>query len=206
MKLLSLLSIPLIAALIGWITNYIAVKMIFRPRKAINFLGLKIIGLIPKQKAALAEKIAQTVESQLISHRDIREIIQSEDFHAQMGTVLKTKIESFITGKISSNSLLSMFVTQDAVSKLSSIIMEELDKELPGIIDDMFQKVESKLDFHVIIRDKIIGFDLSKLETIIYSIASRELKAIEILGGVLGFIVGLVQLALIIIGDLHVLQ
>lgn len=205
MKILTFITIPLISALIGWITNYIAVKMIFRPRREINILGIRIIGLIPKRKSLLADKIAQTVENELISHRDIMNIMKSEDFHSQLGSVLKTKIEGFITSKVSSNSLLAMFVTPDTVSRLSALLMEELETELPGIMDEMFKKVESKLDFHTIIRDKIMGFDLAKLESIIYDIASKELKAIELLGGVLGFAVGLAQLAIILIGELNVL-
>ncbi len=204
MKILIYCLIPIIAGLIGWLTNFIAVKMIFRPRKEISILGVKVIGLIPKRKAALAEKIAQTVEKELISHKDIRAIIQTEDFHAQMSSILRTKIEEFIIAKISSNSLLAMFVTTDTIAKLSLVIMEELEKQLPGIIDDMFQKVEQKLDFNVIIRDKIMSYDLSKLESIIYNIADKELKAIEYLGGILGFVVGLVQLGIVLLGEFNV--
>ena len=42
-----------IGAMIGWITNYLAIKMLFRPYKEINILGLKIQGLLPKRKQAL---------------------------------------------------------------------------------------------------------------------------------------------------------
>ena len=206
MKILLYISIPLISALIGWITNYIAVKMIFRPRKEINLLGIRLIGLIPRRKADLAMKIAETVEKELISHRDIKEIIKSQDFHAHTSTAIKSKIDAFINNKISTNSLLTLLVSPDIVSKLSSLLMDDLEKEIPGIIDELFQTVESKLDFQSIIKDKIMGYDLSKLESIIYTIASRELKAIEYLGGILGFIIGILQLAIIVIGDLHVLQ
>lgn len=204
MKILIYCLIPIIAGLIGWLTNFIAVKMIFRPRKEINILGVKIIGLMPKRKAALAEKIAQTVEKELISHKDIRAIIQTEDFNAQISSVLRTKIEEFIIAKINTNSLLAMFVTTDTIAKLSLVIMDELDKQLPDIIDDMFHKVEQKLDFTVIIRDKIMSYDLVKFESIIYNIANKELKAIEYLGGVLGFVVGLVQLGIVLLGEFNV--
>lgn len=204
MKIFIYFSIPLISALIGWITNYIAVKMIFRPRKEINFFGLRIIGLIPKRKTDLAQKIAETVEQELISHRDIKEIINSSDFHSQTSSVIRAKLEYFITSKISSNPLLTLFVSSDVVSKLSSLFMEELEKEIPAILDELFQSIENKLDFQKIIRDKILNYDLSKFESIIYSIASRELKAIEYLGGILGFIVGVIQLAIVFLGELHV--
>jgi uncharacterized membrane protein YheB (UPF0754 family) len=62
--------------------------------------------------------------------------------------------------------------------------------------------VESRLDFRKIVYDKIKDFEVSKLESIVFSIASRELKAIEYLGGVLGFLIGLVQVGMIIAGDI----
>jgi uncharacterized membrane protein YheB (UPF0754 family) len=203
MKILALISIPVISALIGWITNYIAVKMIFRPKNEIRILGLRIQGLIPKRKQDLAIKIAHTVEKELISHRDIKEVLKSEDFHLHTSDVIRQKIEGFIQSKTAGNPLIAMFVTPEITSRLSSMIMEELQKEIPGVIDSILEKVESKIDFREIIQKKIEQFDPSKLESIVYNIASQELKAIEILGGVLGFIVGLIQLLLMIAGDIY---
>jgi len=193
-------SLPVIAALIGWFTNYIAVKMIFRPRRELRFAGIRVIGLIPKRKHDLAVKIAETIEKELISHKDIIAILQSEDFHLHAGDVIRKKVDGFIAEKLSKNALIAMFVTPDMSAKFSDMIMEELQKEMPGLIDSLFTAVEEKIDFRKIIQAKIDEFDISRLESIIYAIASRELRAIEILGGVLGFIVGLVQLAIVLIG------
>jgi uncharacterized membrane protein YheB (UPF0754 family) len=196
--------IPFISAFIGWITNYLAVKMIFRPHKEIRILGLRIIGLIPKRKKDLAAKIAQTVETELISHRDIRAIIQTEDFHLHISNVIKAKIDSMIQSRLASNPLVSMFITPEIISKISDTLMDDLNREIPEVIDTLFQTAESRINFQKIIKKKIEGFDLTKLESIIYSIASKELKAIEIFGGVLGFAVGLVQLIIVSIGGLNV--
>lgn len=204
MRILSYLAIPIISGLIGWITNFIAVKMIFRPRREIRFLGLRFIGLLPKRKMELAEKIADIVEKELISHRDLRLIIQTEDFHNQAGKVIKKRIEEFIQNKISSNILLTMLVSQEITNRLTETLMDELQKEIPGAISSLFEQVESNFDFKKIIHEKVSNFDMMRIESIVDSIASRELKAIEYLGGVLGFIVGLIQLAVILIGDLHV--
>lgn len=203
MKIIALLFIPVISALIGWITNFIAVRMIFRPRNEIHFLWFRIQGLIPKRKQDLAVRIAHTVEKELISHRDIKEILKSQDFHLQTSDVIRQKIEDFITTKASANPLVAMFITPEITSRLSATFMEELQKEIPGVIDSILEKAESKIDFREIIQKKIEQFDPSKLESIVYTIASKELKAIEFLGGVLGFIVGLIQLLLIFAGDIY---
>ena len=203
MYILIYCSIPVITALIGWITNYIAVKMIFRPRKEVRFFFIRITGLIPKRKTDLAIKIAETIEKELISHRDIRVILQSEDFHLQMGRVVKKRIEDFIEEKLAANTLLSIFMTPEISGRLTDMLMDELQKEIPSLIDSLFESVEKKIDFRAIIREKIDGFDLIRLESIIYAIAAKELKAIEVFGGVLGFFIGLVQLAIVVIGNIH---
>ena len=201
MTILAYCLLPVIAALIGWITNYIAVKMIFRPRHEIRFAGIRIMGLIPKRKHDLAIKIAETIEKELISHNDIRAILLSEDFHSHAGDLIRKKVDSFITEKLGNNRLLAMFITPEISGKFSNMIMEELQKEIPGIIESLFESVEQKIDFRRIIQGKIDDFDISRLESIIYAIASKELQAIEILGGVLGFIVGLVQLFIVLLSN-----
>ncbi len=57
---------PPIGALIGWLTNYIAIKMLFYPRK--KFMGFQ--GIIPKRKQILSEKISQASLSFLPSKID----------------------------------------------------------------------------------------------------------------------------------------
>jgi uncharacterized membrane protein YheB (UPF0754 family) len=61
------------------------------------------------------------------------------------------------------------------------------------------ERVEERLDIKELVTDKVNAFDLSKLESMIYEVSSRELKTIELLGGVLGFIVGLGQVGLLLV-------
>lgn len=192
--------IPFISAAIGWLTNYIAVKMIFRPRSEVRILGLRIMGLIPKRKADLADKIADTVERELISHKDIRALTQNSDFHDRTGALIKTKIDEFVEAKVASNPLLSMFLTPDMTDKFTVVLMDELQKNIPHMIDHIYDTFEEKIDFRKIISEKINNFELERLEKIVYDISARELKSIEVLGGILGFFVGLVQLGILLFG------
>ena len=54
--------LPLIAAVIGWATNYIAVRMLFHPREEKRIFGLRIQGVFPKRQKALAEKLASEMQ------------------------------------------------------------------------------------------------------------------------------------------------
>ncbi len=106
--------IPFISALIGWFTNYLAVKMIFRPKKEIKILGIKIQGLIPKRKHDLAEKIGDTVEKELISHQDIHDAVNTESFREEVLDTLMVAIDKFITEKLGNNPIVAMMLSGDA--------------------------------------------------------------------------------------------
>jgi uncharacterized membrane protein YheB (UPF0754 family) len=50
-------AVPFIGAFIGWITNWLAIKMLFHPRKPIKILFITFHGIFPKNKPRIAEKL-----------------------------------------------------------------------------------------------------------------------------------------------------
>ncbi len=86
---------PAVGASIGYITNYIAIKMLFRPLKAKYILGIKVPftpGIIPREKARLAKNIGDAVGEQLLTPDVIVETVTSSYF--------KNKIETFVDQQI----------------------------------------------------------------------------------------------------------
>ncbi len=87
---LRFLSGPLIGALIGYLTNWLAVKMLFRPRKAL-YIGKWHVpftpGVIPRRKAALATALGRMVSEMLVRKEDLKESLCSESVSR---TVAKT--------------------------------------------------------------------------------------------------------------------
>lgn len=87
---LRFLSGPVIGALIGYLTNWLAVKMLFRPRKALYIGKLHIPftpGVIPRRKGALAKALGRMVSEMLVRKEDLKESLCSE---AVSRTVAKT--------------------------------------------------------------------------------------------------------------------
>lgn len=71
---------PFIGAIIGYITNHIAVKMLFHPRKAIklgNFTLPFTPGIIPKERDRLAQNIGGVVSKELLSKEALQEVFLS---------------------------------------------------------------------------------------------------------------------------------
>jgi len=82
-------------------------------------------------------------------------------------------------------------------NKIKTTLLDEISDILPGIIDSYAEKLKSEIDVKAIVYDKVVNFSSDKLEDILYSIMKKEFKFIELLGGVLGFIIGLIQLLIL---------
>lgn len=73
-----------VGVLIGWFTNYLAIKLLFRPYREMNFIFFKIQGLIPKRRDEISENISEVVEKELISIDDIAEKFKNSEFSEKM--------------------------------------------------------------------------------------------------------------------------
>ena len=191
--------IPIVCALIGWMTNAIAVRMIFRPRKPGSLLGFKIQGLIPRRQSDLARSIGETIESKLLTPEDIQAALSSPDVQADLEKVIREQVEKFLDEKLGSNPLLAGFLQGEMAENIKNMLSQHLKAGLLGFMDGRRETIESRLELKSIVQQRIESFDMATLEAIILSIARRELKTIEVFGGVLGFLVGVGQVAILVL-------
>ena len=70
---------PIVGALTGWITNWIAVKMLFHPKEPKNFFLFKVQGVFPKRQSVMAEKLGHIVASELFSIDDVVEKMKTSE-------------------------------------------------------------------------------------------------------------------------------
>lgn len=189
-----LILIVLISAIIGWITNYLAIKMLFRPYKEINLGLFKIQGLIPRRRAEIGQGIANVIEKELISVKDVIENIDRDKFSLKLEELIDQILQKKLKSKLKEMfPLMQFFLTDNVMSEISStiknVVMENQDK----IIEVFSNYAEDNIKFTLIISEKISSFSLDKLEKIIIELAKKELKHIEVIGGILGGIIGLVE-------------
>jgi uncharacterized membrane protein YheB (UPF0754 family) len=186
-----------IGALIGWITNYFAIKMLFRPLKEINILGFKVQGLIPKRKMEMAESIADTIQEELISMKDITanigDIELGEEIDLIVDRIVEDKLQKEVLSKIP---MASLFITDSMILKIKGHIKDAIDENKDEFFTVIIQKMEDSVDMKNIIVEKIQNFELDELEKMVYRIADNELKHIEVIGAILGAVIGGIQFAI----------
>ncbi len=190
-------SLPIIAALIGWFTNFLAVKMLFHPKKPIQFFFFTIQGIFPKRQKVLADKLGNVVAKDLFSINDLIGQAKSQD-NTRVMNLVESKIDEFIDKRLTTSMpMLSMFLNDDLKLKIKVALVNEINSILPELIDSYGENLKKSIDIKSIVKEKVLEFSTDKLEEILYSIMKKEFRFIEILGAVLGFIIGLIQVALI---------
>jgi len=192
--------LPFIAALTGWITNLIAVKMLFYPKKPIKIFGLTIQGVFPKRQLVLAEKLGNIVANELFSIDEVLVKLKNEDSQKKAMGFVEAKVDDFINLKLPAQMpMLAMFLSADMKLKIKTTLLEEITNVIPGVIDGFADDIKKNIDIKEIVYQKVAQFSGDKFEEILFSIMKKEFKLIEVLGGVLGFIIGIIQLLLVIL-------
>ncbi|NLC37811.1 MAG: DUF445 family protein [Clostridia bacterium] len=187
---------PFIGALIGWFTNVIAIKLIFRPHKPIGIplLGISIQGLIPKRKGEIARSLGEIVERELFSMDDLIFTITCDEAKDRIIQLSGRKLRETILKRLPG--LIPAYVKETAATVLEDIFRREAPQLFSELAGEIGREINEKISIAVIIEEKINAMDWTGLEKLVLEVAFRELRHIELLGAVIGFFIGLSQLAL----------
>jgi uncharacterized membrane protein YheB (UPF0754 family) len=99
MNPITYLAPPLVGAFIGWITNYIAIRMLFRPLRPWRVFGIRLPmtpGVIPGKRHEFAVNIGRMVGSQLLTSDDISKALSEAAFKQELETMIRKRVEEIL--------------------------------------------------------------------------------------------------------------
>ncbi|MBG0777986.1 MAG: DUF445 family protein [Desulfovibrionaceae bacterium] len=185
---------PVVCALIGWFTNYLAVKMLFHPRAPIRFGPLVLQGIFPKRQKALAANLGRMIENELVSHEDLNGVLADPAFVERLSKIADPYIDAFISDKLRTlHPMVGMFLNEEMSAKIKGLLSAQVARVAPAVVHSVAQGLEERLDFSELVREKIESFSMDKLEEILFSIMRSEFRFVELMGGVLGLLIGILQ-------------
>ncbi|PAE06159.1 hypothetical protein CHI12_18025 [Terribacillus saccharophilus] len=153
-----ILSMALIGALIGGITNHLAIKMLFKPHRAIYIGKWRLPftpGLIPKRRSDLARSLGKTVVDHLLTPKGMQARLIDDNFQMKVNTWAKRELFRFLRSERTPRQLLSdlnITVTADDLhTKTASLLKTQLEKqsekELGSLLpDELKQRTEAAAD------------------------------------------------------------
>ena len=126
-------------AVIGYITNDIAIRMLFRPHQAKYFMGIHIPftpGIIPKEKPRIAEAIGKAVSENLMNREVLEQSLLSDDMLVKIANA----IDEFVTTQSQNGETIEEFarhyLTQDDISAMRDNVTEGVVKMITVKLQD----------------------------------------------------------------------
>jgi len=185
---------PVVGALVGWFTNWLAIRMLFRPRKPVSILGWSLQGVIPRRHVQIADRIAETVENSLLTQEDLEKAMSGVQWHEEVDRLIRKVLHDRGPG-----SIMDMIpgISQAWNSVILPTLQDVLRREVIRFLDryrsTFVSKLRHSVDIREIVRTRVERFELEALEGLVLSVARREFAHIQWVGAITGALIGVVQ-------------
>lgn len=139
--IVTLLFMAIIGAAIGGVTNHLAIKMLFRPYKAIYIKNWRVPftpGLIPKRRDELAKQLGLTVVNYLLTPETFRKKFFSKDIQDKVEHFVQTKVEETI---FTNDKTIQDWLNLAGFSHLPTTIEQKVE----AIVEGQFSSVKNTL-------------------------------------------------------------
>jgi uncharacterized membrane protein YheB (UPF0754 family) len=190
-EIIKFVVIVLIGGLIGWMTNKIAIKMLFRPVNPKKFLFFTIQGVFPKRKDVMAERLADTIERELLSKENLLDAMFSKEAAGEMKERLMDMLLNTLKGRIPP--VAKMFLGDNVEETIKEYLKKHEDEIFNQLMDVIKENGMDSVNIKTIVQNRIDELDFVEFEEIIFGIMKKELKHVEIIGLFFGALIGVVQ-------------
>jgi uncharacterized membrane protein YheB (UPF0754 family) len=184
--------LPVLGAFIGWLTNHLAITFLFRPHRPLWGQSW-LQGVIPKNRRRLTQTIAEQVERELVSSRDIGSGLDTPANRARLAESVAAAVSSRAAELLPPLLPGRGFILRE----LHAYVREQARRWLDAELEQLLGKVVGGLDVAGMVNARLEALKLGDLEDLVRAVAGAELRVIELTGAVLGALIGLLQAVLV---------
>lgn len=193
-----LLLIPIISAVVGWLTNYLAVKMMFYP---IRFVGIKAPylgwqGLIPNKRKQMAEISVDLILGKLLSVHDLANRLEHQEISHAIERRLKQVLKK-IVNEVMQESAPKVWAAMPAQAK--NLIYARIEADIPNVVEklvsDFQYNIVEILDLKSLVVDYLSDHP-ALINEIFLSAGNKEFPFIIRSGLYFGFLLGIPTMVL----------
>lgn len=188
-------TIPFVAAVIGWGTNVVAVKMMFTP---VEFVGIgKYLGwqgIVPRHARALAGRSTDLITQKLIDLRVLFQGFDAAGFATHLGPALDDLTEQVIRETAQRHAAERWAALPEPVkAQVRAVVRREVEQVAIDILDDLGKEVHELLDLKAIVVEAAVR-DRKLIGDMFEHIGKAEFIFIKRSGFYFGFLFGIGQL------------
>jgi len=186
--------LPLFGILVGYFTNFLALKLIFRPLNPIKIGKLIIQGMFIRRQKEVAVEYSKIVASKIITIENIFEYIIRGPGSEKLEKIVQKQIEYTINETAGLlKSLVEISTGSQLFTHIRNIACFRFMQELPMNIRHVFGYAENALNLEHILREKMQGLSPLEFESFLRPVFKEDETTLIIVGAILGGLAGLVQ-------------
>lgn len=159
---LYLLGLPAVASLVGYSTNWIAIRMLFRPLEKKELFGFRVPftpGLIPKRKSDIAENIGRAVGEHLLTPEALEARLESPEVQLE----LKEGLKSWITSSL-----------EKERGSIREMVPESAESDLEALTESFVRELQVGLE-NLVIGEQLDDLLRELIETGVEDFSEKEL-------------------------------
>jgi len=182
-QVINLVTTPLVAGVVGYVTNKIAIKMLFRPYEP-KWYTLGWQGIVPKTRPKLAVKISEIVGQKLLAHDDFLYALENNDIKTKIHNIIAEKLKTLNAKDI--HALIRLSSLEDKIIDNKEVINNILNNAAVSVVDIFLNKKIDINSFREPVFQLVKNFNLEKaideqLEKTINSFLSEDKTLQDIL-------------------------
>ncbi len=193
---LAYLLIPVSSALVGYITNVMAIKMTFYPLefRGIGKLGWQ--GIIPSKAAKVAGKAVDLITTKLVTMEDRFSQIDPQKVSEEMEPVVEKLTRRIVNDVMNfTEPELWRALPKATKQRLYARVLKDMPATVEGLMDDMKKDITNLYDVRQHVIDALVS-DKKFLNEIFLKLGEKEFPFLERSGLYFGFLFGLIQMIL----------
>lgn len=184
---------PIIGALVGLVTNWLAIQMIFRPREPRKWLfGYQ--GLFAKRQAAIAHDYGRVAAEEILTPANLIRFVTEGEAGVRLVKVVLGVISDRVDQDLPKLApFLNEEVTPELLSKVKWVVTQQIGVALPEVEDELEARLSERLDIANTVESKLAAMPKQDFERILRGIFEQDEWILIVIGGALGFGVGWLQ-------------
>lgn len=187
--------LPVFGFLVGWITNYLALKVIFRPLEPKKICCWSLHGIFLKRQNEVSASFARVVCVEILHVKAMWEAIFTGPLSTNFFAMLRAHSLVFTEKLLAEVKPLAVAaVGGEKFAEMKEAIAQKVIDKIPSIIDHSYEYTQEAMGMEDTIRTKMQELSSEDFEAVLHPAFEEDELTLIALGGVLGAMVGVIQL------------
>lgn len=191
-------TLPVAGVLVGYLTNWLALKMIFEPKEEKRFLFWKVQGLFIKRQMEVSEEYANIVATKVLTSENIWEYMLDQNKGEALYELMEKHVEAGLRNMTAGTvDTVATVIAPQQFLEIRSFIIKDLVFRMPANLRNLYGVLDRSFNLKVLIRDRMQAMSPDDFVGVLRPAFQEEEWILIGVGALLGGIAGFAQWALV---------